>query len=262
MKVKWSGMKLSVNSARVEDIHFFRESYRREMNCQIVHDSLHARTGWTQPYLLSIGGETVGYGSVAVGGLWQGKPTIFEFYVLPDHRSRAFDLFETWLVASEAIAIETQTNDVLLTVMMHTFARDVTSEKLLFHDKITTTLSASGAVFRRAAPEDAAQLAEYELDPHSGWVVEMEGDITAAGGIHFHYNPPYGDIFMKVAEPYRRRGLGAYLVQELKRICYEDGKVPAARCNTENIASRKTLQRAGFVPCGHILSGRLSGGQA
>jgi GNAT superfamily N-acetyltransferase len=251
-------VKLFVNAARVEDILSLRESYRREMNCQIVHDSLHARAGWTQPYLLSIGGETIGYGSVAVGGPWQGKPTIFEFYVLPEHRSRVFELFDAFLATSGAIAIEMQTNDVLLTVMLHTFAKDIMSEKILFHDKITTALSATGAVFRRAAPADAAQMAKYELDPHAGWVVEVEGDITAAGGILFHYNPPYGDIFMKVAEPFRRRGLGAFLVQELKRISYEEGKVPAARCNTENLASRKTLQRAGFVPCGHLLSGQLS----
>jgi RimJ/RimL family protein N-acetyltransferase len=33
------------------------------------------------------------------------------------------------------------------------------------------------------------------------------------------------------------------------------GSVPAARCNPHNIASRKTLQKTGFVPCGHILTG-------
>ena len=63
---------------------------------------------------------------------------------------------------------------------------------------------------------------------------------------------------MAVAEPFRRRGLGSYLVQELKRVCYRDGNVPAARCNTTNVASRKTLQKAGFVPCGHILVGSVT----
>jgi GNAT superfamily N-acetyltransferase len=63
---------------------------------------------------------------------------------------------------------------------------------------------------------------------------------------------------MKVGEPYRNRGLGSFLVQELKRNCYEGGSVPAARCNPKNIASRRTLQKAGFVPCGHIVYGTLS----
>lgn len=34
---------------------------------------------------------------------------------------------------------------------------------------------------------------------------------------------------LAVAEPFRRRGFGAFLVQELKRVCYEGGYVPAAR---------------------------------
>ena len=73
----------------------------------------------------------------------------------------------------------------------------------------------------------------------------------------WHYNPPYGDIYMEVAEPFRRRGLGSYLVQEIKRACRERGGIPGARCNVNNAASRKTLQKAGFVPCGNILTGIL-----
>jgi RimJ/RimL family protein N-acetyltransferase len=62
---------------------------------------------------------------------------------------------------------------------------------------------------------------------------------------------------MEVGEPFRQRGLGSFLVQELKRVCYEGGHVPAARCNTGNVASRRTLQKAGLVPCGHILTGAV-----
>jgi GNAT superfamily N-acetyltransferase len=65
---------------------------------------------------------------------------------------------------------------------------------------------------------------------------------------------------MNVAEPHRRRGLGAFLVQELKRVCYAGGHVPAARCNPGNLASRLTLQKAGFVPCGHVLKGVVQPG--
>jgi RimJ/RimL family protein N-acetyltransferase len=70
----------------------------------------------------------------------------------------------------------------------------------------------------------------------------------------FHYNPPYGDIYMEVDAPFRRHGVGTFLVQELKRLCYEEGRIPAARCSPANLASRRTLQRAGFAPCGHILT--------
>lgn len=73
-----------------------------------------------------------------------------------------------------------------------------------------------------------------------------------------HYNPPYGDIYMEVAERYRRRGFGSYLVQELKRICRESGRVPAARTGQDNVASRRTLERAGLLPCARILRARVA----
>lgn len=242
----------------LQEIQGMRDMYRHEMSCQIIHDSIHARAGWTHEYLLSEGGTRAGYGSVAVAGPWQSDPTVYEFFVLPPHRGRMFDLFIALLKATGAAFIETQSNDPFLTVMLHTFAPTVSSESILFHDKRTTTHVLPDADFRRATPGDAPQIAQHELDSGASWVVAFEGVVAAAGDILFHYNRPYGDIYMKVADPFRRRGVGTYLVQELKRVCYEGGSVPAARCNPKNTASRQTLQRAGFVPCGHILKGTVS----
>jgi len=249
-------MELHTKAASMEDVLPWRDMYRLEMGCQIIHDSIHRRPGWTQEYFLFGGEVPVGYGSVAIAGPWKGKPTVYEFYVLPQYRSRIFDLFSLLLSASGASTIETQSNDPLLTVMLHAFAPSVTSESILFHDKLTTNIAPPGVFFRKATAADALDVSPDQLTWHG--VVEVGGKVAATGGILFHYNRPYGDIFMDVAEPFRRRGLGSYLVQELKRICYEGGNIPAARCNPKNIASRKTLQKAGFVPCGHILTGSVS----
>jgi GNAT superfamily N-acetyltransferase len=242
----------------LKEIQGMRDMYRQEMNCQIIHDSIHARAGWTHEYLLTEGDARIGYGSVAVAGPWQADPSVYEFFVLPQRRGHIFDLFIAVLKASGAAVIETQSNDPLLTVMLHTFAPTVSSESILFHDKLTTTRTLPGGHFRRVSPDDTAKVAQHELDVDASWVVALEGVVAAAGDVLFHYNRPYGDIYMKVAEPFRRRGVGTYLVQELKRVCYEGGSVPAARCSPKNIASRQTLQRAGFVPCGHIVKGTVS----
>jgi GNAT superfamily N-acetyltransferase len=251
-------MPAIAHRAELKEIQGMRDMYRHEMNCQIILDSVHARAGWTHEYLLTEGGARIGYGSVAVAGPWQADPSLYEFFVLPQHRGCMFDLFIALLEMSGAAVIETQSNNPLLTVMLHTFAPTVSSESILFHDKLTTTHALPDAHFRRVTPDDAPQIAQHELDSDATWVVALEGVVAAAGDILFHYNRPYGDIYMKVAEPFRRRGVGTYLVQELKRVCYEGGSVPAARCNPKNIASRQTLQRAGFVPCGHILKGTVS----
>lgn len=97
-------------------------------------------------------------------------------------------------------------------------------------------------------------------EPVGDWVTEADGAIVATGGFLCHYNPPYGDIYMEVAESARRRGYGSYMVQELKRVCYEAGKTPAARCNATNDISRRTLERAGMLPCARLLTGNVSPG--
>lgn len=251
-------MTCAARRAQPDDIAAWREAYRREMACQIIHDSIHQRPGWTQEYALSIERTPVGYGSVAVGGPWQGTPTLYEFYVEPSHRVRVFSLFEALLETAGPTHIEVQSNDPLAAAMLHTYARSVIGESILFHDQVTTTLAPPGAGFRAPAAGEIPDLVAEQVPWHG--VVDVGGVAAATGGILFHYNRPYGDIYMNVAEPHRRRGLGAFLVQELKRVCYAGGHVPAARCNPGNLASRLTLQKAGFVPCGHVLKGVVQPG--
>jgi GNAT superfamily N-acetyltransferase len=251
-------MASAARLSELSEIEPLRQEYRDEMSCQIVHDSIHRRPGWTQEYALDLEGETVGYGSVAIAGPWRDAAALYEFYVRPEHRMRTFDLFASLLNICGARIIETQSNAPVLTVMLHTFARNIRSEAILFRDAFRTSLAPEGASFRGAAAEDAAHLRQHGLDESAPWLLTWKGEIAGAGGVLYHYNPPYGDIYMEIAEPFRRNGLGAYLVQELKAVCRKDAKVPAARCNVGNLSSRNTLQRAGFVPCGNIVAGDLS----
>ena len=250
-------MRLSVRAATVEEIGPWRDLYRQEMNCQIVGDSIDARTGWTQPYLLYAGEETAGYASIAVGGPWKGKPTVFQFFVLPQFRGRVFDFFTTLVAEVKPVGMEAQTTDIIPSVMLQTFCKEIVCESILFHDRLTTTLDVSGAVVRKTRSTDKPAIDQVKLEADAEWLLEVEGRIVGTGGILYHYNRPYGDIYMAVAEGERRRGYGAFLVQELKRVCYSGGSIPGARCNPNNVASRKTLQKAGFVPRGSILVGKL-----
>ena len=251
-------MAVTVRLTELSEIAFLRDLYRTEMNCQIVHDSIHRRPGWTREYALRLDRATVGYGSVAVDGPWQEKPALYEFYLQREHRMQVFDLFSNLLTACEAKAIETQSNDRLLTIMLHTFAHDLRVESIIFEDAFQTSHKPEESEFRAATAADVEALGKQDLDDGAGWIVLVSGKIAGAGDVLYHYNPPYGDVYMKIAEPFRRKGIGTFLVQELKAKCRESGRIPAARCNVENLASRKTLQRSGFVPCGNIVVGDLS----
>jgi GNAT superfamily N-acetyltransferase len=249
---------IQVEPVEAAEIDALRDLYRQEMNCQIVHDSYHRR-GFTTPYVTLVNGKLAGYAMVTNGSHRAVPPgTVSEFYLLLTHRGLAVPIFRQLLTASQASRIEAQTNDTLLMLMLYDFATELTSNTILFHDALTTNLSLPEAIFRQATKADADRIFKHEHEPPGDWLLEVAGDIVATGGFLTHYNPPYGDIYMEVAEPCRRRGYGSYLVQELKRVCYEAGRRPAARCNAANVASRKTLEKAGLLPCARIVSGCIS----
>jgi GNAT superfamily N-acetyltransferase len=249
---------IGVTECALADIEPLRARYRQEMNCQIIHDSIHTRRGWSIEYLLTLDHTPIGYASVAIAGPWKNKPTYYEFYLIPELRFRAFEFFEAFLATAAPTHFEVQTNDPLSTVMAQTYGRNFDVESILFADQIKTQLKIENGNLRQVTPNHEIQEAIQERAGGGEWILEIDGQEAGKGGILFHYNVPYGDIYMEIAEPYRRRGLGAYLVQQLKRKACELNATPAARCNNNNRASRRTLQKAGFVPVAHILIGSVS----
>jgi GNAT superfamily N-acetyltransferase len=244
-------MSIEVSRVDVNDIMPLRELHRQEMNCQIMHDSF-PRRGFSDPYLIRMEGRIAGYGLVA-NKHW--PETVHEFYISPAYRAAALPMFRRLLEVSQAAKILAQTNDRLMLLMLYDCAANIATDTILFEDASTTHLTCPAGILRKITEADKERLVEQKLDPDGDWMIESDGVPVAAGGVLFHYNPPYGDIYMAVHEAHRRRGYGSYLVQELKRNAYEMGKKPAARCNVNNVASRKTMQKAGLLPCARLLVG-------
>ncbi len=239
-------MQITAEKVEYNKIEAMRELYREEARCQVIHDSA-LRRGIADPYLICDGERPLGY-----GGVWSkhNPDRIMEFFVLPAARQLETAMFRALILASGATHIEAQTNMPLMLTMLYDFGVDIAVENILFEDSLRTRLSCEGSTFRYCEPADEKHVNE--------WVLEVDGAVVAWGGVLFHYNPPYGDIYMEVDEAHRRKGYGSYIVQELKRVCYEGGHRPAARCNPDNAASRSTLQRAGFRVCGRMLAARLA----
>lgn len=231
---------------------------REEVNRQIVHDSIHRREGWTHTYGISLDGESVGFASVAVAGPWTDRPTVIEFYLLPEHRPRAFEAFEEFLRVSGATHFEAQTNESLYPTLVLAYGRELFTEKIIFETGPATALLSGGATLRRVTPPEEIHAAIERRQGGGEWILELEGSAIGKGGVLFHYNRPYGDVYMEIEKPYRRRGFGSYFVQELRRACFDLGAIPAARCNADNVASRRTLQRAGFLPVASIICGAIT----
>lgn len=238
----------------LEAILPLRDLYLEEMAAQVRYHACHER-GWTDSYLLRVERETVGYASIK-GQEITDRDTVFEFFVAPSHRRWARDLFLALLEVVQPTWAECQSNDPLLTPCVLEFARDLSSDVILFADACETELPERGAVVRSRLPEEV--IFPHMLEPVGEFVVEIERRVVATGGFLTHYNPPFADLFLEVHPEFRGRGLGGYLLQELKRRCYSAGRTPAARCGITNQASRGSLAKAGMRPCGYMLLGRLS----
>jgi predicted acetyltransferase len=52
---------------------------------------------------------------------------------------------------------------------------------------------------------------------------------------------------MVVAQAYRGRGLGRSVLLHLKEHCYKVGWKPICSCAVDNLASKKAIERAGFL---------------
>src|SRR5258708_32365740 len=100
------------------------------------------------------------------------------------------------------------------------------SEAIGFRDGFTTALPANGAVLQPLTSDEEvrASIAERQGGPEV--FLQVDGRPAGKGGILFHYNPPYGDVYMDIEQSFRGRGFGPYLVQEVKRPAYETRDVP------------------------------------
>ena len=243
-----------VLKTELSEILPFRNLYLQEINSQIRYNACHER-GWTDSYVMIQDEQKVGYGSVKGREQINDRDAVFEFYVIPSFRRLATLAFFALLQASEASYIECQSNDPLLTPLLYQFGQNITAPVVLFKDAITTALTADGVVFRKRTDRDTG-FTQGKV-PEGDYLLETDKQIVATGGFLLHYNLPFADVYMEVQEEYRKRGLGSFLVQELKKQCYLTGRVPAARCNTDNAASKATLLKAGFSVSGYMLSGTV-----
>ena len=132
--------------------------------------------------------------------------------------------------------------------MLFEHAGNINAEAILFEDCFETKQRIPGASLIKT--EGSVTETEYSL--------QTDGEVVATGGYVWNYNFPYIDLYYEVKEEYRKKGFGSLIVQELKKEAYRLNRIPAARCNVNNLASQKTLMKAGMRVCGHILIGSIT----
>ena len=242
--------EIKIAKVPLSEIGHFRKQFLHENNFQFTYNKCHDY-GWADTYLIMIDDLPIGYGAVWGSDERQARDSIFEYYIIPPYRSLNSKIFPLLISATNVIYIESQSNDLSLTGMLYEFANNIHSEAILFEEHQRTDWKAEGTIFRKMKESDPMG---YD---NSDYVLEQNGVIVGSGGLMLNYNFPYADLYMQVHEDHRGKGLGVFLVQELKSEAYRIGRVPAARCNINNRISRATLHKAGLKICGYRLKGTI-----
>jgi len=243
-------MEIKIIQTELASIQAFRILFLQENNFQFIHNKCH-EYGWADTYLFTSDGIKIGYGSVWGRNKREERDAIFEFYIIKPYRKFANEIFPGFCAASNATFIECQGNDLLLSSMLYEYAQNINAEAILFEDNSRTHFDIPSVIFQKKAAED------HVRDDDRQYILKQDGEVIASGGLMLNYNVPYADIYYEVNENYRKKGLGSLMIQELKKEAYLSGRVPAARCNIKNLASKATMLKAGFVVCGHLLYGKL-----
>ncbi len=242
-------MEIIVTHTNLEAIAPLRALFLQENNFQFIYDKCH-RHGWADVWLFEIDGNAIGYGSVWGKDKREDRDTIFEYYLLPEYRKLSNIIFPQFYEIAKVGFVESQSNDAFLTSMLYEYCKNVNAEAILFKDQYTTDFAIPGLIFRKQIHKD-------NTGEDDGYVLELGGEVVATGGFVWNYNLPFIDMYYEVKENFRRRGFASFITQELKREAYRMARVPAARCNINNHASKATLIKAGMQPCGFILVGTI-----
>jgi GNAT superfamily N-acetyltransferase len=246
-------MTVSAIKTKLKSILPLRALFLQEMNTQIRYNACHER-GHSDSYLLTMDDIRVGYGSVK-GRDGPARDAVFEFFVIRPFRKHVAFLFQELLAASGAAHVECQSNDKLLSSLLHERSSNISADVILFEDHVVTEHVVPGAIIRPKQRKDRPF--DHTMEPVGDHVALFEGEVVATGGFLCHYNPPFADLYMEVREDRRKRGIGSFLLQEVKKACYLAGRVPAARCDAQNGASRATLLKAGMRESGSMLRGEV-----
>ena len=242
-------MEFSVHKCTLDEIKSFRILFLHENHFQFVYDKCHYY-GWADTYMVLVDGVKIGYGAVWGKAKREDRDAIMEFFVLKTFRHLSDTLFQQFILVSGAIFIECQSNDLLLSEMLYRYAENIHAEAVLFEDHHQTNFTIPGVILQRTQPGD-------NPNDVGGYFLQQDDETVATGGFMLNYNMPYADIYMDVNENFRRKGYGSFIIQELKKEIYLMGRVPAARCNINNLASKASLIKAGFRVCGSILNGNV-----
>ena len=193
---------------------------------------------------------------------------LLRFHLLEAYQAQAQEIFR-WIISTHNIrhAIASTIEPLYFSLCLD-FQRSIEPHTYLFRDNTRVELSScpSNSLFRKAEKRELDAISRFyhantegsgewietflhERLSHEELFVLYDREALVATGecIPSQKQPPYADLGMIVAQSYRGKGLGSSMLIQLKQHCYETGWKPICSCAADNLASKKAIEKAGFI---------------
>ncbi len=193
---------------------------------------------------------------------------LLRFHLWENYLDRAQEIFH-WMISTCSIQhAMTSTIEPLYFSLCLDVQRTIALHSYLFRDNQPRELSSglSKSLFRKAEKSELDDMVRFyqantegsgewietflnaHLNREEVFVLYDQQTLVATGEcIPSQKQPPYADLGMVVARSYRGRGVGSFLLTQLKNHCYEAGWKPICSCEASNHASKKAIEKAGFM---------------
>lgn len=207
-------------------------------------------------------GQHVGYFCVGTHKI------LLRFHLVETYQDRAQEIFR-WIVSAFGFQYAmTSTVEPLYFSLCLDLQTSVAVHTYLFRDNQPIEVSAdlANCVFRQVEECELDELTRFYQANTEGsgeWIEPFlrkrlsrgeafgfydQQTVVATGEcIPSQQQPSYADLGMVVAHAYRGRGLGSSMLIRLKRHCYDAGWKPICSCAEDNRASKKAIEKAGFI---------------
>jgi GNAT superfamily N-acetyltransferase len=213
-------------------------------------------------YLIEVKSKTKGYFCV------DKDKVLYEFYLNDEVLIFAQDIFKALLNKEYFISAESKTFDYLLMSLCLDFNKKALCSGYLFRNFVNVKnylVGFDNICFRLANLKDSEKISDMSEDFFENleeqilkeeiFVLYSNENLLAAGVVQKVFpSMNYYDIGMIVEKNHRGKGIGTYIITKLREICCEHNGVPICGCWYYNYASKRTLEKAGFISNHRIIT--------
>lgn len=221
-----------------------------------------------QHFVIRWRAEEIGYVSV------HAEKTLIEFFLLPEARSFAQDLFPLLIRELKIETAWVKSFDHLFLSCVFDHQRSITTKGLLVRDYFARPLPVIERIRyerRVASVSDFEAIARVEQDVFTnhqrlkmalqdGRVHVFERDHTLVGFCIVRPVIPGRtdvDIGIAVDAPFRNHGYAVYMLRDMVELAIAQGLHPVTGCEQSNVASFRLGRRIGFVATHRLVEARF-----